>query len=77
MSPYRAEEINQSVAAVPARAHGELRRNARQREIVAAGIAMLPNGGVMMAVEYLKSHAICSAVIERVVWEPQQRRERG
>ena len=41
------------------------------------GIAILPSGGVMMAVEYLKSHAICSAVIERVVWEPQQRRERG
>ena len=74
MGPYRAEEIKQSVAAAPACAHGDLRRNARQRDIVATGIAMLPTGGVMMAVEYMKSYAVGPAVIERVVWEPQRRR---
>lgn len=72
MSPYLPEEINQSVA-VPI-ASSELRSDARQRDIVADGIALLRESGVMTAVEYLKSHAIRPHVIERVLLEPQRRR---
>jgi len=90
MSPYRPEAINGSVAASstrmddPRRSAGcnagagaisaEARSDARQSDIVASGIAMLPGGGVMMAFEYLKLHAIGAHVIERVLLEPQRRR---
>ncbi|MDN4039606.1 hypothetical protein [Massilia sp. YIM B02443] len=72
MSPYRPETIDQSRAAPPR--SGELRSDARQRDIVAGGIALLRESGIMTAVEYLKSHAIRPHVIERVLLEPQRRR---
>lgn len=69
MSPFRAQEINQSLAA-----SSELRRNTSQRDVVARGIATLRESGVMPAVEYLKSHGVGGRVIERVLLEPERRR---
>jgi len=69
MSPFRAQEINQCLAA-----SSELRRNTRQRDIVSQGIATLRESGTMPAVEYLKSHGVRSQVIERVLLEPARRR---
>lgn len=69
MSPFRAQEINQQVAA-----SSELRRNISQRDIVARGIATLRDCGTMPAVEYLKSQGIRGGVIERVLLEPARRR---
>lgn len=80
MSPYRAEEINgllaSSAPCVPAAPACELRRDLRQRDIVASAIAMLSqgHGSIMPAVEYLKAHAIRPHVIERVMLEPARRR---
>lgn len=69
MSPYRAQEINQSLAAP-----SELRRDLGQRDIVARGIATLCECGIMPALEYLKSHGVRPQVIERVLLEPERRR---
>jgi hypothetical protein len=69
MSPYRAQEIHQRVAAST-----ELRQNVGQQDIVARGIATLAESGIMPAVEYLKTHGVRPHVIERVVLEPQRRR---
>lgn len=69
MSPFRAQEINQALAA-----SSELRRNSGQRDIVARGIATLCECGIMPAVEYLKSHGVRPQVIERVLLEPERRR---
>lgn len=69
MSPYRAKDINQRVAAAP-----EPRQNASQRDVVARGIATLCESGIMPAVEYLKSHGVRPKVIERVLLEPERRR---
>jgi hypothetical protein len=78
MSPYRTEEINAPIGVAsaprPDTPDGEARSDLRQRDIVASGIAMLPGGGVMMALEYLKLHAIGAQVIERVLLEPDRRR---
>lgn len=74
MSPYRPEELNQTVAAAAHSGADELRSDVRQRDIVADGVVLLRESGVMAAVEYLKSHAIRPHVIERVLLEPQQRR---
>jgi len=74
MRPYRPDEINQSVSASARPGADELRCDARQCDIVACGIALLRESGVMTAVEYLKSHAIRPHVIERVLLEPQRRR---
>jgi hypothetical protein len=76
MSPYRPDDINQSVSA-SSRSGAELRCDARQCDIVACGIALLRESGIMTAVEYLKSHAIRPHVIERVLLEPQRRRAPG
>ncbi|WP_306397859.1 hypothetical protein [Telluria beijingensis] len=69
MSPFRAREINQRLAAT-----SELRRNILHRDIVARGIATLRESGIMPAVEYLKSQGVRPQVIERVVLEPERRR---
>ena len=69
MSPFRAQEINQCLAA-----SSELRRNSRQRDIVSHSIATLRESGIMPAVEYLKSHGVRAQVIERVLLEPERRR---
>ena len=69
MSPFRAQEINQTLAA-----SSDLRRNILQRDIVARGIATLRESGIMPAVEYLKSQGVHPHVIERVVLEPERRR---
>lgn len=53
---------------------GEARRDARQRMIVDAGIAMLGSSNVMSAFEYLRAHGIRAHIIERVLLEPLQRR---
>lgn len=69
MSPFRALEINQCLAA-----SSELRCNSRQRDIVSHGIATLCESGTMPAVEYLKSHGVGAQIIERVLLEPTRRR---
>lgn len=69
MSPFRAQEINQGLAA-----SFEIRRNTRQRDVVTRGIATLHESGVMPAVEYLKSQGVGARVIERVLLEPERRR---
>lgn len=69
MSPFRAQEINQSLAA-----SSELRCNSRQRDIVSHGIATLRESGTMPAVEYLKLQGVRPQVIERVLLEPARRR---
>ena len=69
MSPYRAQDINQSLSG-----SSELRRNIRQRDIVAHGIATLGECGTMPALEYLKAHGVRPQVIERVLLEPERRR---
>lgn len=69
MSPFRAQEINQPLAA-----SSELRRNSGQCDVVARGIATLYECGIMPAVEYLKAHGVRPHVIERVVLEPERRR---
>jgi len=69
MSPFRAQEINQCLAA-----SSELRRNTGQRDVVARGIATLRESGIVPAVEYLKSHGVRAQVIERVLLEPERRR---
>ncbi|PYD85632.1 hypothetical protein DNF23_48000 [Pseudomonas syringae pv. pisi] len=52
----------------------ELRRNVRERDIVARGIATLGECGTMPALEYLKAHGVRAQVIERVLLEPERRR---
>ncbi|MDT1857818.1 hypothetical protein FPK33_24570, partial [Acinetobacter baumannii] len=69
MSPFRAQEINQRLAA-----SSELRCKSQQRDIVSHGIATLHESGTMPAVEYLKSHGVRAQVIERVLLEPARRR---
>ncbi len=69
MSPFRAQEIKQRLAA-----SSELRCNSQQRDIVSHGIATLHESGTMPAVEYLKSHGVRAQVIERVLLEPARRR---
>lgn len=69
MSPYRAQDINQRLSG-----SSELRRNFRQRDIVAHGIATLGECGTMPALEYLKAHGVRPHVIERVLLEPERRR---
>lgn len=69
MSPFRAQEINQSLVG-----SSELRRNSRQCDVVSHGIATLRESGTMPAVEYLKSHGVRPQVIERVLLEPERRR---
>lgn len=69
MSPYRAQDINQSLSG-----SSELRRNMRQQDIVARGIATLRECGTMPALEYLKAHGVRPQVIERVLLEPERRR---
>lgn len=69
MRPYRAQDIDQRLAGP-----SELRRNTRQRDIVARGIATLGECGTMPALEYLKAHGVRPQVIERVLLEPERRR---
>jgi len=69
MSPYRAQDIDQGLSG-----SSELRRNIRERDIVAHGIATLGECGTMPALEYLKTHGVRARVIERVLLEPERRR---
>ena len=69
MSPYRAQDIDQRLSG-----SSELRRNIRQCDIVARGIATLRECGTMPALEYLKTHGVGRQVIERVLLEPERRR---
>ena len=50
------------------------RRDLRCRAIVDHAIAVQESHNTMSAVEYLKSHDIEAAVIERVMLDPQRRR---
>lgn len=70
MSQTSSVLTDESVA-VPA----EMRRDQRQREVVARGVALLGDAGMVPAVEFLKSHKVKSQVIERVLLEPGRRRE--
>jgi hypothetical protein len=48
----------------------EQRRDLRQRDIVARGIALMRESGILCAVEFLKRHAVKPQVIERVLLDP-------
>ena len=51
----------------------EQRRDLRQRDIVARGIALMRESGMLCALEFLKRHAVRSQVIERVLLDPRHR----
>lgn len=51
----------------------DLRRNLRQRDIVARGIALLCDCSMGAAIEFLKRHAVTPQVIERVLLDPARR----
>ena len=51
----------------------EQRRDLRQRDIVARGVALMRESGMLSAVEFLKRHAVKSQVIERVLLDPAGR----
>jgi len=48
-----------------------------RRDIVNHGISVQESGNTMSALEFLKSHDIDPDVIERVLLEPQRRRNPG
>ena len=50
------------------------RQDMRRRDIVNHGISVQESSNTMSAIEYLKSHDIDPAVIERVLLEPHRRR---
>jgi hypothetical protein len=50
------------------------RRDVRCRDIVDHAISVQESGNTMSAVEYLKSHDIAPHVIERVMLDPERRR---
>jgi hypothetical protein len=50
------------------------RRDLRCRDIVDHAISVQESSNTMSAVEYLKSHDISAAVIERVLLDPARRR---
>ena len=52
----------------------EERTDAQQRAVVDNGIAVQGSANTMSAVEYLRSRNVGTAVIERVLLEPTQRR---
>jgi hypothetical protein len=68
MNETRSELTDEPVA-VPA----DMRRDLRQRDVVARGVALLGDAGMVPAVEFLKSHKVKSQVIERVLLEPGRR----
>lgn len=51
------------------------RSDLQRRDIVNRGILVQENRNTMSALEYLKSHDIDPKVIERVLLEPQRRRQ--
>lgn len=53
------------------------RQDMRRRDIVNHGISVQESSNTMSAIEYLKSHDIDPGVIERVLLEPQRRRNRS
>lgn len=68
MSPYPVQPSPSPLGLSP-----DLRRNLRQRETVARGIALLGDYGTVVAVEFLKGHAVQAQVIERVLLDPVHR----
>lgn len=50
------------------------RVDAARSEIVERGIEVQASFSTLCAVEYMKSHNISSAIIQRVLLQPQQRR---
>jgi len=50
------------------------RRDHRRRDIVDHAIAVQQSRNTMSAVEYMKSHDVAGAVIERVMLGPERRR---
>ena len=67
MSPYPAQ------ADSPVADFMEQRRDPRQRDIVARGIALMRESGMLCALEFLTRHAVRSQVIERVLLDPRHR----
>ena len=53
------------------------RQDMHRRDIVNHGISVQESSNTMSAIEYLKSHDIDPSVIERVLLEPQRRRQRS
>lgn len=53
------------------------RQDLRRRDIVNHGISVQESSNTMSAIEYLKAHDIDASVIERVLLEPQRRRNRS
>ncbi|MDM5178034.1 hypothetical protein PO883_12615 [Massilia sp. DJPM01] len=51
------------------------RQDVRQRDIVNHAISVQESSNTMCAIEYLKAQEIHPDVIERVLLEPQRRRE--
>lgn len=52
----------------------EARRDARLRDIVDDGIALMRVAGTLPALEFLKSHSVDRQVIRRVLLDPGKRR---
>ena len=68
---HTSSVLTDDTVAVPA----DMRRDVRQRDVVARGVALLGDAGMVPAVEFLKSHQVKSQVIERVLLEPGRRRD--
>lgn len=52
----------------------EMRRDGQRRELVNRALCMQRDNSTLCALEYLKSHAVPAAVIQRVLLEPDRRR---
>ena len=68
MSPYPPQPKSGAVADPV-----EQRRDLRQRDLVARGIVLMRESGMLAALEFLKRHAIKPQVIERVLLDPGHR----
>jgi hypothetical protein len=64
----------QQVGALCAARPDYQRQDNRRRDIVNHGISVQESSNTVSAIEYLKSHDIAPDVIERVLLEPQRRR---
>ena len=66
--------VGNDIEDAPHHALNHERRDHRCRDIVDHAIAVQQSSNTMSAVEYLKSHDIAGAVIERVMQGPERRR---
>ena len=73
---YAGDATNSAMNSPPNSAPNCERRDHRCRDIVDHAVAVQQSRNTMSAVEYLKSHDIAGAVIERVMLEPERRRRK-